>query len=79
MGAGSTSASPTVEGSQYEPSTFLSETYGTMQLIRANPILAGAEHPHGSEPLIQPDRIVLKDGSDLDRDLLLVGPVTPEA
>jgi len=50
-----------------------------MQLIRANPILAGAEHPYGSEPLIQPDRNVLKDGSDLDRDLLLAGPSTPEA
>jgi hypothetical protein len=42
-----------------------------MQLIRANPILAGVEHPHGSEPLIQPDRIVLKDDSDIDRELLL--------
>jgi hypothetical protein len=76
--AGSTPASPTVESSQHETSSFLSETYGTMQLIRANPILAGAEHPHGSEPLIQPDRIFLKDGSDLDRDLLLAGPATPE-
>jgi hypothetical protein len=49
-----------------------------MQLIRANPILAGVEHPHGSEPLIQPDRIVLKDDSDIDRELLLAGPAPPE-
>jgi hypothetical protein len=50
-----------------------------MQLISANPILAGAEHPHGSEPLIQPDRIVLKDGSDIDRELPPAGPAPPEA
>src|SRR5579859_567201 len=53
----------------HKPSGFLSDSYGAVNLIRANAILAIAQHPNSSQPLIQTERGILEDGSDLDGEL----------
>ena len=42
-----------------------------MQFIAGDAVLAIAEQPHGGKPLLKADRRILKDGPDLERELLL--------
>jgi hypothetical protein len=47
--------------------------------MRADPVLAVGDQPHGDEPLVERDRGVLEDRPDLDAELLLAGLALPEA
>src|SRR5437762_9236862 len=55
----------------HEPCRLLSNADGTMYFIGTHPILAIAEHPNSGKPLIQTERRILKDGSNLGRELTL--------
>ena len=54
---------------QHEPSGFLSYADGAVNLPRANPVLAIGNHPDSRKPLVQSERRVLKDSSDLYAEL----------
>jgi hypothetical protein len=54
---------------KHEPSGFLSDPYGAVNLPRANAVLAISDHPNGGEPFVQSERRVLKDSSDLNAEL----------
>jgi hypothetical protein len=56
---------------QHEPRGLLRNTNRAMQFIRANAVLAVSGEPHGREPLVQTDRRIFKDRSDLGGKLLL--------
>src|SRR5579885_3055544 len=42
---------------------------GARHFVRANPVFAVRHHPHGGEPLVESERRVFKDRSDLDAEL----------
>jgi hypothetical protein len=48
-----------------EPRGLLCYADRAMNFVTADPILAIGDHPDSSEPLVQPERAVLKDGADL--------------
>jgi hypothetical protein len=50
-----------------EPSGLLSDANGPVNLIAADSIFAVHNLPHGRQPLVQADRRILHDGSDLSR------------
>src|SRR5438067_1229290 len=54
----------------HEPSGFLRNAEIASNLIRADPVFAVANHPHGHEPLVERERRILKDRVDLDGKLL---------
>jgi len=54
---------------EHEPCGFLSNTDGAVNLPRANPVLTICDHPDSRKPLIQPERRVLENSSDLDAEL----------
>src|ERR1041385_3954623 len=56
---------------QHEPSGFLSDAQSAMNFIGANAILAANEQPHCGKPFLKRNRGIFKDGSDLQRKLLL--------
>jgi hypothetical protein len=53
----------------HEPRSLLSDTECPMHLVAADPVLAVCGHPDRGEPLPQVDGTILKDGSDLGREL----------
>jgi hypothetical protein len=57
---------------EHEPCSFLSYTNRAVNLPRANPVFGVGDHPYSSQPLIQAQRRILKDGSSLDRELTAV-------
>jgi hypothetical protein len=54
---------------EYEPCSFLSDADGTVNLPRANAILAIGDKPHSGQPLVQAERRILKDSASLDGEL----------
>src|ERR1035437_9470006 len=54
---------------KHEPCGFLSNTDGAVNLPRANPVLAICDHPDSRKPLVQPERRVFENSSDLDAEL----------
>jgi hypothetical protein len=48
-----------------------------MKFPRANAILATSQHPESREPLLQRDRRILKDGSDLNGELATARTALP--
>jgi hypothetical protein len=55
---------------QHEPRGLLSHAERPRDLVAAHAVLAIRDHPHSGEPLVQADGRVLKDGPDLDGELL---------
>jgi hypothetical protein len=54
---------------QHEPSGFLSDAQITRNLATADSVLAVGKQPHCREPLVQTERRILADSSDLDGEL----------
>jgi hypothetical protein len=63
---------------QHEPGGFLGHAKAASDLIRGHAILGIHNHPNSAEPLIQLDRTILKDGSDLHAVLFLAALTFPE-
>jgi len=55
---------------QHEPCGLLGNFQVAVQLPRANPILAVADHPDRDHPLVESKSGVLKDRADFERELL---------
>ena len=56
---------------QHEPCGFLCHAKGAVQFPRRNAVLVVDDHPDSGEPLLKRNRRVLKDRSDLGRELAL--------
>lgn len=56
---------------KHEPSCLLRDAERATNLVRANAILGVDDQPDGGKPLAQGQRAIAKDGSDLNRKLLL--------
>src|SRR5262249_37757182 len=56
---------------KHEPCGLLSDSSSAGNLITAHAVLAVSQHPHCEEPLVQSDRRLLKDRSNLDGKLRL--------
>src|SRR5262249_223325 len=54
----------------HEPSGFLSNPDGAVNLVRADTVLAVGDHPKSHKPLVEADGRILKDGPDLNGKLL---------
>jgi hypothetical protein len=55
---------------EHEPRGLLRDAQRTVKLIGADPVLGAGEQPDRRQPLVEPNRAVLEDGADLDRELL---------
>lgn len=53
----------------HKPRGFLRDADGSVDFVRTNPVFAIGDHPNRHQPLIQTERGILEDGSDLDRKL----------
>ena len=62
----------------HEPSRLLGNSEGTSDLTRANSVLAVAEQPEATHPLIQTQRRVLKDSADFKAELPLAAITLPD-
>jgi len=56
---------------EHEPGGLLCDAERSAQFVGADTILVVDDHPHGGQPLVQPDRAVLEDGAVFDRELPL--------
>jgi hypothetical protein len=56
---------------EHKPCGLLSDTYIASDFIAADSVLAIANQPSSGKPLIQPERTILKDSSDLHTELTL--------
>ena len=56
---------------EHEPSGLLSNIKGASNFIGANAVLGIGDKPDGGKPFVQPNRTVLKDSPNLDRELAL--------
>ena len=54
---------------KHEPCRFLSDAESAADFIGTDSVLAVGDHPHGDQPLVQRDRRILKDSSDLGGEL----------
>jgi hypothetical protein len=54
---------------KHKPSGFLGDAKSAVNFVGRDAILAANQHPKGWEPLLQRDRGILKDRSNLDREL----------
>jgi hypothetical protein len=63
----------------HEPRRFLSNSKRPRYFARTNSVLTVAEHPERAHPLIQAQRRILKDGSNLESELLLASRAKPYA
>ena len=59
------------ESLEHEPCRLLRDADSSVNLPRANAVLAVSQHPHRTQPLVETDSGVLKNRSDLDRKLRL--------
>ncbi len=62
---------------KHEPSGFLGQVKCACDFIARNAVLAVAQHPHSSEPLVESNGRILKYGSDFDRELLTAREASP--
>jgi hypothetical protein len=60
---------------QHEPSGLLGDAERTRDFATGDSFFGIVNQPHGGKPLVQPKRGILKDGSNLDRELPLRVPV----
>ncbi|HXC95596.1 MAG TPA: hypothetical protein VNU92_07835 [Edaphobacter sp.] len=63
---------------EHEPSGFLGNSNSAVNLVGGNAVPTIGEHPQSAKPLIQTDRGILENRSDLDRELLLAGLAEPD-
>jgi hypothetical protein len=63
---------------KHEPCRLLRNTDRAVEFVAGDAVLAVANHPNCRHPLVQPNRGILKDGSDLDCELLLAAIAEPE-
>ena len=54
---------------QHEPGGLLSHTDSAVQFVGADAVLRAGKQPERDEPLVKPERRILEDGPDLDREL----------
>ena len=54
---------------EHEPRSLLSYLHRAVKLPRTDAVLAVRDQPHCGQPLIQPERAILKDSSGLDGEL----------
>ncbi len=54
---------------EHKPSGLLSDAQSAANLVRANTVLAVRNHPNCDKPLVEGNRRIFHDGSDLDREL----------
>lgn len=54
---------------EHEPRGFLSDANGAMDFIRTNAVFAIRNHPNCGKPLVQTERRIFENGSDLDAEL----------
>ena len=57
------------EARQHEPRGLLSHAERTGQFVRTNAVLAVGEQPEGRKPLLETERGILEDGSNLEGEL----------
>src|SRR5258705_1163425 len=62
-----------------KPRALLGNANAPVNLIRANAVLRVDDQPHCSQPLVQANRTILHDGSQLDAEMLLTGQANPNA
>jgi hypothetical protein len=62
---------------EHEPRRLLRDKKRPSQFVTRNTVLAIGDQPHGGEPLVETDRGILKDGTDLDRELLFATLAPP--
>ena len=54
---------------EHEPCSLLGDAQGTGNLVGANSVFAGRNHPHRRKPLLKAQRRILEDGSHLRSEL----------
>jgi hypothetical protein len=54
---------------KHKPTRLLGDLDGAGYFVRTDAVLAVRQHPHREQPLVQADRGVLENGSDLDAEL----------
>jgi hypothetical protein len=57
---------------EHEPRGFLSNSDGTVNLPRTNPVPVIRDHPHRSQPLVETEWRIFKDSSGLDGELATI-------
>lgn len=62
---------------KHEPGRLLRHAERAAEFVRADAVAVRREEQHGGKPLVEADRRVLKDGSDLDRELPIALAATP--
>src|SRR5882672_812334 len=72
--AGELHKAPDLQGQpqpvEHKPRGFLSNSQRPMDFVGADPVLVVDEHPERRKPLLQPERRILEDRTDLDGELL---------
>jgi hypothetical protein len=63
---------------EHEPRRLLSDSKRTSNLATGNTIASVNDHPESRHPLIQAERRILKDRSNLDGELLVAPTAEPE-
>jgi len=63
---------------KHEPCRLLGDAQSAVNLHAGNAVLAINQHPESSHPLIEAKRRVLKDRSDLQRELLIAATTEPQ-
>lgn len=66
---------------KHKPCRLLGNAHIAGDLVRANTVLAVCEHPRSGEPLVQRDRAILKNRTDLNGELAfrVMAPALPSA
>ena len=64
---------------KHEPSCFLSNAERPRQFARANAVLCVHDQPSSRQPLVQAQRRIFKDRSDLHAELLFASATIPDA
>jgi len=54
---------------EHEPCGLLSDSERPVNLIGANAVLAVDQHPESAKPLVERERAILENRSDLNREL----------
>jgi hypothetical protein len=62
---------------EHEPGGLLGDVKRPAQLVARDTVLAIGDQPDSGKPLVEADRRILKDGPDLDRELLLAALALP--
>lgn len=62
---------------QHEPRRLLSDTERPSKFVGRDAVLAVGDEPNSRKPLVEPERGILEDSSDLERELLLAALALP--